>query len=118
MAERVILILADGMRPDALTSCGHPFVEKMKEMATYTLGARTVIPSITLPCHVSLFHSVDPARHGTEMPEDMTIPLFFMGPRFEKGKVLPEGSIKDVAPTVAALLDCEPAEEWEGTARV
>ena len=65
MAEKVILILTDGMRPDALTSCGHPFVEKMKEMSTYTLGARTVMPSITLPCHMSLFHSVDPARHGT-----------------------------------------------------
>ena len=63
-------------------------------------------------------HGGHDRTHGTEMPEDMTIPLFFMGPRFEKGKVLPEGSIKDVAPTVAALLDCEPAEEWEGTSRV
>jgi hypothetical protein len=32
MAEKVIVILTDGMRPDALTSCGHPFVEKMKEL--------------------------------------------------------------------------------------
>ena len=32
MAEKVIVILTDGMRPDALTSCGHPFVEKMKEI--------------------------------------------------------------------------------------
>jgi phosphopentomutase len=63
-------------------------------------------------------HGGHDRTHGTEMPEDMTIPLFFMGPRFEKGKVLPEGSIKDVAPTVAALLECEPAEEWEGTSRV
>lgn len=256
MSEKVILILADGMRPDAMMSCGHPFAEKMKELSTYTLAARTVIPSVTLPCHMSLFHSVDPARHGTttnthmpqvrpidgmvdvlkankkkcaffitwdqlrdlcrpgkldacdflscynyqnvnelitpraikyineqqpdflflyladtdntghkygwltpeymqdahdaiacveqvynsipddytiifladhgghdrthgtEMPEDMTIPLFFMGPRFEKGKVLPEASIKDVAPTVTKLLECDPAEEWEGTPRV
>ena len=63
-------------------------------------------------------HGGHDRTHGTEMDEDMTIPLFFMGPRFEKGKVLPEGSIKDVAPTVAALLECEPAEEWEGTSRV
>ncbi len=32
--------------------------------------------------------------------------------------ILSEGSIKDVAPTVAALLACEGAEEWEGTSRV
>lgn len=63
-------------------------------------------------------HGGHDRTHGTDSPEDMTIPLFFIGPRFEKGKVLPEASIKDVAPTVAKLLDCEPAEEWEGTARV
>ena len=65
MAEKVILILADGMRPDAMMTCGHPFVQKMKEMSTYSLSAQTVFPSVTLPCHVSLFHSVDPTRHGT-----------------------------------------------------
>ena len=65
MAQKVILILADGMRPDAMMSCGHPFAEKMKELATYSLSAQTVFPSVTLPCHVSLFHSVDPVRHGT-----------------------------------------------------
>ena len=27
-------------------------------------------------------------------------------PRFEQGKILPEASIKDVAPTIAALLEC------------
>ena len=256
MSEKVILILADGMRPDAMMNCNHPFVEKMKELSTYSLNAQTVFPSVTLPCHVSLFHSVDPTRHGTttntytpqvrpidgivevlrrkkkkcaffitwdelrdlcrpgkldacdfiscynyenvnelitpraikyineqqpdflflyladtdntghtygwlgaeymkdahdaiecvkqvyenipedytiifladhgghdrthgtDMPEDMTIPLFFMGPRFEGGKELPCASIKDVAPTVAALLECEAAEEWEGKALV
>lgn len=253
MSEKVILVLADGLRPDAMMQCGHPFAEKL---STYTLAAQTVTPSVTLPCHVSLFHSVDPARHGTvtntympqvrpikglvetlaskkkkcaffitweelrdlsrpgkldvcemlscythkdsnelitsraipyikeeqpdflflyladtdntghdhgwlspeymqdahdalaclekvyeslpedytlifladhgghdrthgtESPEDMTIPLFFCGPRFEKGKILPEASIKDVAPTVVKLMDIEPQPEWEGTARV
>lgn len=256
MSEKVILILSDGLRPDAMLSCGHPFVEKMKEMSTYCLQAQTVMPSVTLPCHMSLFHSVDPSRHGTttnvhtpqvrpidglvdvlsrakkkcglfftwdqlrdiarpgmwnameylrcyqyensnqlmtprairyireqnpdfvflyladtdntghdhgwlskeymqdtydaiecvkqvyeacgeeytyifladhgghdrthgtEMPEDMTIPLFFFGPAFEKGKELPAASIKDVAPTVTKLMGVEPAEEWEGTPRI
>lgn len=256
MSEKVIMILADGLRPDAMLSCGHPFVETMKQRSTYCLEAKTVMPSVTLPCHMSLFHSVDPSRHGTttnthtpqvrpidglvdvlagakkkcgffytweqlrdlarpgkwnaieflrcaqyensnqlitpramkyieeqspdfvflyladtdntghgygwmgkeymqdtydamecvkqvydkfgndytlifladhgghdrthgtELPEDMTIPLFFMGKAFEQGKVLPEASIKDVAPTITKLMGVEAAEEWEGTPRV
>lgn len=60
---KVLLILADGMRPDALTDL--PQVEEMKKKAAYTMDAQTVFPSVTLPCHVSLFHSVPPMRHGT-----------------------------------------------------
>ena len=29
-----------------------------------TYAARSVMPSITLPCHTSIFHSVPPQRHG------------------------------------------------------
>ena len=60
---KVLLILVDGMRPDALD--GIPQVGEMKKRAAYTLCAQTVYPSMTLPCHVSLFHSVPPQRHGT-----------------------------------------------------
>ena len=63
--KKVIIISIDGMRPDGLISCGNPFVEEMKKLGSYTLNARTVFPSITLPCHLSLFHSVPPERHGT-----------------------------------------------------
>lgn len=60
---RTLVILIDGMRPDALvkTAAAAPILEK----ARYTLSARTVMPSVTLPCHMSLFHSVEPSRHGT-----------------------------------------------------
>lgn len=60
--KKVVLILVDGMRPDALT--GIPEAEAMKAEAAYSLSARTVSPSVTLPCHMSLFHSVTPDRHG------------------------------------------------------
>lgn len=60
---KVVLILCDGMRPDALP--GIPEMEEMKAASTHCLGAQTVMPSVTLPCHMSLFHSVDPDRHGT-----------------------------------------------------
>lgn len=249
---KVLLILADGMRPDALGDI--PQVQDMMKRASYTLDAQTVMPSVTLPCHMSLFHSVDPSRHGTttntyapqvrpvdglcevlksrkktsaffydweqlrdlsrpgslvfscfkkpgeggygesdryltdmaieylrendvdftflylghpdgaghgsgwmgpaymdsvvgvwnnierilatlsedytviitadhgghdrihgtELPEDMTIPMFLLGKDFAPGKVLKNVTIMDIAPTVAALLDAESAEEWEG----
>lgn len=60
---KVLLILVDGMRPDALIGCEK--AKRFAEEATHTLNGRTVMPSVTLPCHMSLFHSVDPLRHGT-----------------------------------------------------
>ena len=62
--HKVILILVDGMRPDGFLACGHPFTREMMRRGSYTLNARTVFPSVTLPCHLSLFHSVPPERHG------------------------------------------------------
>ena len=65
MDKKVILVSIDGMRPDGLLQCGNPYVRELMQIASYTLDARTVFPSVTLPCHMSLFHSVDPGRHGT-----------------------------------------------------
>ena len=253
MSEKIVLILVDGMRPDGMMQCGHPFPEKLIQKSTYTLTAQTVVPSVTLPCHMSLFHSVDPDRHGvvtnlytpqvrpvkgmfdqfdkykkkcacfysweelrdlsrpdhlhtsiclnlhkqddadrkltkllipyleeerpdftflylgendergghdhgwmspeymgtlrnawdcieevyenlpegytlivtadhgghnrthgSTMPEDMTIPMVFFGPRFEAGKELSDVSIKDIAVTCADLLEVPAVDEWEG----
>lgn len=250
---KVLLILVDGMRPDALA--GIPEMEALRARSSYTLKGKTVFPSYTLPCHMSLFHSVDPIRHGTatntyapqvrpidglcevlnrkgrscaflysweqlrdlarpgsltqsvflngecseyadvcrriaactlqhlredrcdfvfsylswpdaaghdhgwmseeylhsvrecwkeiarlieaageeytvivtadhgghdrthgtELPEDMTVPVFFCGPDFAAGKELERYHINDLAPTVAALLGADRPREWEGT---
>lgn len=64
MKRKVLVILADGFRPDALEACGHPFAQQLLNKGSYCLQARTVYPSVTLPCHMSLFHSVSPDRHG------------------------------------------------------
>lgn len=253
MSEKVILILVDGMRPDGMMQCGNPFAQKLIEKSTYTLSAQTVMPSVTLPCHMSLFHSVDPQRHGiltntyvpqvrpvkgmfdvfeeddkkcaffytweelrdlsrpdhihtalcinqhmqadtdikitdaaikyineevpdflflylgetdevgghdcgwmseqymksvskalscveklqnsvsddytiilcadhgghdrshgSDLPEDMTIPVVFCGKAFEQNKEISDVSIKDIATTIASLLEVKPAKEWEG----
>ena len=60
---KVLVAVVDGMRPDALTKTEN--ARCLLENSKYTLNARTVTPSVTLPCHMSLFHSVDPSRHGT-----------------------------------------------------
>ena len=52
--------------------------------------------------------------HGTDMPEDMTIPIILEGKPFEKGKIIENANIIDIAPTVAKLLDTEPNDTWEG----
>ena len=257
MEKKVILILVDGMRPDGFEKCGNPFAEEIKKLGTSRMNARTVMPSVTLPCHMSLFHSTDPDRHGilsntyvpqihyieglidriarrggkcamfynweelrdlcrpgdtldyslfineerapgtdvritdgairyiadekpdfvflylgetdeighgngwmsekylgaintaidctkrvfealgeeytliltadhgghdrghgSDMPEDMTIPIFCVGSDFEKGVSLPGGSIKDIAPTVAKVMGIDPVREWEGKAMI
>lgn len=251
--EKAILISVDGMRPDGFLSCGNSFAEKMMRLGSYTLEGHTVYPSVTLPCHMSIFHSVPPERHGitnniylpfarplnglfeqikiqggssamyygweplrdvsrpeslkfsgyvsayaeeatdgrltdmalaciqrnkpdfvflymvetdekgghdkgwmsptyldyinaavenikrvyeavggeytvivtadhgghdrmhgTDLPEDMTIPMFFIGNRFEPGRKLDDVSILDLAPTTADVMGIDAAPEWEG----
>ena len=62
---KVILISIDGVRPDGLLACGNDYVKELKKKASYTMDAQTVSPSVTLPCHLSMFYSVPPERHGT-----------------------------------------------------
>src|SRR5215208_4113084 len=60
----VVFISLDGVRPDAITTAQCPTLTSLWERGASTLQARSVIPSITLPCHMSIFHSVPPTRHG------------------------------------------------------
>lgn len=60
---KTLIILVDGMRPDAIADL--PQVKRVLQKSAYTMNAQTVMPSVTLPCHMSLFHSVTPERHGT-----------------------------------------------------
>lgn len=250
--NKVILITIDGMRPDGFLACENPFAKKMMQIGSYTLNGRTIFPSMTLPCHMSMFHSIpaekhgvttnhytpaalpkglfeqlracgrrnamfygwEPLRdvscpealhfsgyvnidtsesadtvltdmamvcikrnkpdflflhllgvdekgghrhgwmsdsylecidiaienvkrlyeafheeytiivtadhgghehiHGTDLSEDMMIPMFFIGKAFEPGKVLEDVSILDITPTIASLMQIIPAKEWEG----
>jgi len=64
MKNKVILISIDGMRPDGLQQCGNDYVKELEKDCLYTYNGRSVMPSVTLPCHFSMTHSVTPQRHG------------------------------------------------------
>ena len=52
--------------------------------------------------------------HGTDMPEDMTIPLIFAGAEREMVGKLEDVNIIDIAPTIAALSGTAPNPDWKG----
>ena len=52
------------------------------------------------------------------MPEDMIIPMFFLGKQFKPNVELKNVSILDIAPTVAAIMNVPAAREWEGKALI
>ena len=56
--------MLDGLRPDALEKAECPNLNALRRNGASTLLASSVMPSVTLPCHMSIFHSVPPGRHG------------------------------------------------------
>ena len=63
-SNKVILILVDGMRPDALKASKNQYLVELAKESQYDFYTQTVMPSCTLPCHFSLFFSVESERHG------------------------------------------------------
>lgn len=64
IADGVILVSVDGMRPDGLVQSGAPNARELMARGAYTLAARSVMPSVTLPAHTSMVRGVTPERHG------------------------------------------------------
>ena len=64
MANGTLLFLIDGMRPDGLQQAHTPTIDDLMAAGTWTLEATTVMPSITLPCIMSLFQGTPPQEHG------------------------------------------------------
>ena len=63
---------------------------------------------------VTADHGGHDRAHGSDMDEDMTIPMFFYGPQFVPGREIRGVSILDIAPTIADIMEVAPAKEWEG----
>ncbi|MFP4107234.1 MAG: alkaline phosphatase family protein, partial [Phycisphaerae bacterium] len=63
-ADSVVLLLIDGLRPDALQQADTPHIDRLMSTGSYTLQARSVVPALTLPCMTSICFSAEPAEHG------------------------------------------------------
>jgi predicted AlkP superfamily pyrophosphatase or phosphodiesterase len=61
----VILIVLDGCRPDGIIRAKTPQLDWIMANGAYTLRARTIFPSISFPCHISMLYGVKAHRHGT-----------------------------------------------------
>jgi predicted AlkP superfamily pyrophosphatase or phosphodiesterase len=64
LAQQAVLFVVDGLRPDALPQTPTPQMDTLAAQGAHTWRAQTVTPSISLPCHASMFCAVPPARHG------------------------------------------------------
>jgi hypothetical protein len=66
--RRVVLVLADGLRPDAISPTHMPSLDALGRAYTLALHATTVRPSRTVAALASLATGVGPASHGLIEP--------------------------------------------------
>ena len=64
LARRVLILSIDGFRPDAISLAPMPNLMELMKNAAYTLSARTIYPSSTLPAHTSMLSGTCPKKHG------------------------------------------------------
>ena len=62
--QKVVLIVVDGLRPDAVTANGMPVLHGLMRLAWRAEQAVTVRPSVTVAALTSLATGVSPATHG------------------------------------------------------
>ena len=61
---RVIIVVLDGLRPDAIDTFGLANIRAMAQSGASTMCARTVSPSCTWPAMTSLLSGMPPESHG------------------------------------------------------
>ena len=64
LARRVLILSIDGLRPDAISLAPMPNLMNLMYGGAYSLSARTIYPSSTLPSHTSMLSGLCPQKHG------------------------------------------------------
>jgi predicted AlkP superfamily pyrophosphatase or phosphodiesterase len=72
VTDHVVVISIDGLRPDAIAAYRTPTLRRLLGEGSYTLDARTILPSKTLPSHTSMLTGAEPAAHGITWNSDRT----------------------------------------------
>src|SRR5450759_1610649 len=62
--RRVIVVVLDGLRPDAIDAFELSHIRTLMEGGAWSREATTVAPSLTAAAMTSLMTGVSPARHG------------------------------------------------------
>lgn len=68
----VVIVSIDGLRADAIASTSTPHLSALLREGAYSLKARTITPSHTLPSHTSMLTGVPPSTHGIDWNTDRT----------------------------------------------
>lgn len=64
LTRHVVLVSVDGLRPDAIARFEAPTLQRLMREGSYSLAARTILPSTTLPSHTSMLSGEPPDDHG------------------------------------------------------
>jgi predicted AlkP superfamily pyrophosphatase or phosphodiesterase len=70
VTDHVIVISMDGFRPDAIARIRPRTIGRLVREGSHTLEARTIVPSRTLPWHMSMVSGEPPDVHGVVNNED------------------------------------------------
>jgi hypothetical protein len=62
--SRVVIVSIDGLRPDAIFLASMSNLISLMLSGSFTLGAQTVFPSVTLVAHASMLSGLCPSKHG------------------------------------------------------
>ena len=85
--RQVLIVSVDGLRPDALSKIDTGNIQALAARGAYTWEARTIMPSNTLPSHVSMLTGYPPEVHRILWDEylpargRLTVPTLFTAVR-------------------------------------
>ena len=86
VARHVVVISVDGLRADAIEAAGAANLQRMMRQGAWSLSARTIMPSRTLPSHTSMITGQPPEVHGITFNDErvdaegrVTVPTMFDG---------------------------------------
>ncbi len=71
LSSPVVVISIDGLRPDAIERFHAPTLQRLAREGSHSFSATTILPSITLPSHVSMLTGVEPEVHGVDWNDNL-----------------------------------------------